>query len=123
MDRGASASGETLPGSRAGGLGSQRDLVLLGSTGSIGTQAADIVRRNPDRFRLVALAAGGGNPELLASQAIEFGVEVVAVASEGAVPGVHDAVQAKAANAGQRPRCWRARLPWPRSPPGSATSC
>ncbi|HEX6933156.1 MAG TPA: 1-deoxy-D-xylulose-5-phosphate reductoisomerase [Streptosporangiaceae bacterium] len=81
--------------------GSQRDLVLLGSTGSIGTQAADIVRRNPSRFRLVALAAGGGNPALLASQAIEFGVEVVAVASERAVPAVHDALQASAAGAGK----------------------
>ncbi len=50
-------------------LGRERDLVLLGSTGSIGTQAADIVRRNPGRFRLTALAAGGGNPDLLASQA------------------------------------------------------
>jgi 1-deoxy-D-xylulose-5-phosphate reductoisomerase len=50
-----------------------RDVVLLGSTGSIGTQAADIIRRNPDRFRVVGLAAGGGNPALLASQALEFG--------------------------------------------------
>src|SRR5215469_4596456 len=69
-------------------LGWQRDVVLLGSTGSIGTQAADIVRRNPGRFRLVALAAAGGNPGLLASQALEFGVEVVAVADEAAVPQV-----------------------------------
>ncbi len=76
-------------------LGRQRDLVLLGSTGSIGTQAADIVRRNPDRFRLTALAAGGGNPALLASQAVEFGVEVIAVASESAAPAVHDALQAQ----------------------------
>ena len=60
----------------------RRDIVLLGSTGSIGTQAADIVRRNPGRFRVAGLAAGGGNPALLASQAVEFGVEVVAVASE-----------------------------------------
>jgi 1-deoxy-D-xylulose-5-phosphate reductoisomerase len=44
-----------------------RELVLLGSTGSIGTQAIDIVRRNPDRFRVVALGAGGGNVELLAA--------------------------------------------------------
>ncbi len=68
--------------------------MLLGSTGSIGTQAADIVRRNLDKFRLVALAAGGGNPELLASQALEFGVEVVAVADQAAVPHVHDALRA-----------------------------
>ena len=78
-----------------------RDLVLLGSTGSIGTQAADIVRRNPARFRFVALAAGGGNPALLASQAVEFGVEVVAVASERAVAAVHDALQATAGDAGK----------------------
>ena len=59
--------------------GAPRDVVLLGSTGSIGTQAVDVVRRNPDRFRVVALAAGGGRPELLAEQAAELGVRVVAV--------------------------------------------
>src|SRR5215472_15369254 len=80
--------------------GHQRDVVLLGSTGSIGTQAADIVRRNPGRFRLVALAAGGGNPGLLASQALEFGVEVVAVADEAALPQVRDALEVAAAEAG-----------------------
>jgi 1-deoxy-D-xylulose-5-phosphate reductoisomerase len=77
-------------------IGRERDLVLLGSTGSIGTQAADIVRRNPDRFRVIALAAGGGNPDLLAGQALEFGVEVVAVASERAAPALNDALQARA---------------------------
>jgi 1-deoxy-D-xylulose-5-phosphate reductoisomerase len=46
-----------------------REIVILGSTGSIGTQALDIVRRNPGRFRVVALAAGGGNPDVLARQA------------------------------------------------------
>ena len=74
-----------------------RDIVLLGSTGSIGTQAADIVRRNPGKFRLAGLAAGGGHPGLLADQAIEFGAEVVAVASEAAVPGVQEALRARAA--------------------------
>jgi 1-deoxy-D-xylulose-5-phosphate reductoisomerase len=59
----------------------RRRVVILGSTGSIGTQALDIVRRNPDRFRVVALAAGGGQPGLLAAQAAEFGVAAVAVAS------------------------------------------
>jgi len=52
---------------------------VLGSTGSIGTQALDVVRRNPDRFRVVGLAAGGSNVELLAEQAIEFNVEIVSV--------------------------------------------
>ncbi len=65
-----------------------RDVVILGSTGSIGTQALDIVRRNPGRFRVVGLAAGGGNPGLLARQAAEFGVDVVAVADSAAVAAV-----------------------------------
>jgi 1-deoxy-D-xylulose-5-phosphate reductoisomerase len=73
-----------------------RDVVLLGSTGSIGTQAADLVRRNPDKFRLVALAAGGSDPELLARQAIEFGVEKLAVANAAAGPAVTAALRALA---------------------------
>jgi 1-deoxy-D-xylulose-5-phosphate reductoisomerase len=66
--------------------------VILGSTGSIGTQALDIVRRNPGRFRVVALAAGGGNPGLLAEQAAEFGVAAIAVANPAAVPAVREAL-------------------------------
>jgi 1-deoxy-D-xylulose 5-phosphate reductoisomerase len=77
-------------------LGRHRRVVLLGCTGSIGTQAADIVRRNPDRFTLCGLAAGGANPEVLAGQALEFGVEVVAVASQAAAPAVRDALAARA---------------------------
>ncbi len=77
----------------------RRDIVLLGSTGSIGTQAADIIRRNPGRFRVVGLAAGGGNPALLASQALEFGAEVVAVASESGIGDLRQALQAEAARA------------------------
>ncbi|HVT67233.1 MAG TPA: 1-deoxy-D-xylulose-5-phosphate reductoisomerase [Trebonia sp.] len=66
--------------------------MILGSTGSIGTQALDIVRRNPDRFTVTGLAAGGGQPELLASQAAEFGVPLVAVADESAAGAVTEAV-------------------------------
>ena len=40
----------------------RRDVVILGSTGSIGTQALDLVRANPDRFRVVGLTAGGSQP-------------------------------------------------------------
>ncbi|QIG42395.1 1-deoxy-D-xylulose-5-phosphate reductoisomerase [Nocardioides anomalus] len=50
-----------------------RDVVILGSTGSIGTQALDIVRANPDRFRVVGLTAGGSQPELFEQQVAEFG--------------------------------------------------
>ena len=70
-----------------------RDVVILGSTGSIGTQALDIVRRNPDRFRVVGLAAGGGQPDLLARQAAEFGPAAVAVASPAAAAEVRSRLQ------------------------------
>ena len=71
-----------------------RDIILLGSTGSIGTQAADIITRNPGRFRLAGIAAGGGNPGLLARQAIDLGAEVIAVARETAVPELREALAA-----------------------------
>ncbi len=50
----------------------RRDVVVLGSTGSIGTQALDIVRANPERFRVVGLTAGGGHRELFDAQVAEF---------------------------------------------------
>ena len=49
-----------------------RDIVILGSTGSIGTQALDVVRAHRDRFRVVGLAAGGSNPDLFEAQFAEF---------------------------------------------------
>jgi 1-deoxy-D-xylulose-5-phosphate reductoisomerase len=58
----------------------RRDIVILGCTGSIGTQALDVIRRNPDLFRVVGLASGGDRLDLLADQAFEFGVEVIGVA-------------------------------------------
>lgn len=61
---------------------SSRRVVILGSTGSIGTQALDVIRRNPDQFTVVALAAGGADVAAIASQAAEFKVEVVAIANE-----------------------------------------
>ena len=79
-----------------GGVSDRRDVVVLGSTGSIGTQALDVVRRNPDRFRVTGLAAGGGNVELLARQALELGVEVVAVARASAAQDLQLAFYAAA---------------------------
>jgi 1-deoxy-D-xylulose-5-phosphate reductoisomerase len=73
-----------------------RELVLLGSTGSIGTQAIDIVRRNPGQFRVVGLGAGGGNVEVLAEQALELAVEVVGVARSTAVQDLQLAFYAQA---------------------------
>ncbi len=74
--------------------GPPRDVVILGSTGSIGTQALDIIRRNPDRFRVAALAAGGGHLDLLARQAAEFGVAAVAVATPAAAAQLQAALRA-----------------------------
>jgi 1-deoxy-D-xylulose-5-phosphate reductoisomerase len=64
--------------------------LVLGSTGSIGTQALDVVAANPDRFELVGLAAGGANPDLLARQRAETGVTNIAVADERAAQTVGD---------------------------------
>ena len=73
-----------------------RDVVLLGSTGSIGTQAVDVVRAAPDLFRVVGLAAGGERVDLLAAQALELGVEVVAVAQATAASDLQLAFYAAA---------------------------
>jgi 1-deoxy-D-xylulose-5-phosphate reductoisomerase len=78
----------------------RRDLVLLGATGSVGTQALDVVRRNPERFRVVGLAGGGSRVELLAAQALEFGVEVVAVAQASAASDLQLAFYAQAQRQG-----------------------
>jgi 1-deoxy-D-xylulose-5-phosphate reductoisomerase len=77
-----------------------REIVLLGSTGSIGTQAIDIVRANPDRYRIVALGAGGGSVELLASQALELGVDAVGLARSSAAQDLQLALYAIAQKRG-----------------------
>jgi 1-deoxy-D-xylulose-5-phosphate reductoisomerase len=77
-----------------------REVVLLGSTGSVGTQAIDVIRREPDRFRVVALAGGGTRPAELAAQAIELGVEAVAVSRATAAQDVQLAIYAEAKRAG-----------------------
>ena len=46
-----------------------RRVLILGSTGSIGTQALDVIAAHPDDFDVVGLAAGGSQPELFAAQA------------------------------------------------------
>lgn len=60
-----------------------KKLIILGSTGSIGTQALDIVRANPDKYVVTALAAGS-NAELLEKQAREFKPQTVALFNEKA---------------------------------------
>ena len=65
----------------------ERDVIILGSTGSIGTQALDVISRHRDSYRVLGLGAGGANLELLADQALAFHVPVLAVANpDAAVP-------------------------------------
>jgi 1-deoxy-D-xylulose-5-phosphate reductoisomerase len=65
-------------------------VLILGSTGSIGTQALEVIADNPDRFEVVGLAAGGGNPDLLARQRAETSVTNIAVADPAAAEKVGD---------------------------------
>ena len=65
-----------------------RTVALLGSTGSIGTQAVDVIMRNAARFDVVGLSAGGSDVDLLVRQAIALDVAVVAVADPAAEAAV-----------------------------------
>jgi 1-deoxy-D-xylulose-5-phosphate reductoisomerase len=80
--------------------GRPREIVLLGSTGSVGTQTVDIACRNPGRFRITALAAAGCRPQLLAEQAVRLGVRQVGVADERAAAAVRAALTDQARAAG-----------------------
>jgi len=73
---------------------SRNRVLILGSTGSIGTQALDVIAANPDRFEVVGLAAGGGNPDLLAQQRAATGVTNIAVADDAAAAQVGDVTYA-----------------------------
>ena len=71
-----------------------RDISILGSTGSIGVQALEVIAANPTQFRVVALAAGGSNIPLLVEQVRTFGVKVAGIEGDGALlrdalPGVN----------------------------------
>lgn len=61
--------------------GGVRDIVILGSTGSIGVQALEVIEANPELFRVIGLSAGSGNHALLAEQAKKFRVPLVATSS------------------------------------------
>ena len=96
-----------------------RDVVVLGSTGSIGTQALEVMARRPDEFRVVGLAAGGASVALLARQALETGAQVVAVARATTVQDLQLAFYAEASRRG-----WSAgdtRLPRIVAGPDAAT--
>jgi 1-deoxy-D-xylulose-5-phosphate reductoisomerase len=78
----------------------RRSVLVLGSTGSVGTQALDVIRANRDRFTVAGLAAGGADPAAIAAQALEFGAPVIAVARATAVEDVTLALYAEAQKRG-----------------------
>ena len=70
-----------------------RDIVILGSTGSIGVQALEVIAANPTKFRVVGLSAGANNFERLTEQVKKFAVPIVGTTGDGsslrpALPGV-----------------------------------
>lgn len=69
-----------------------RDVILLGSTGSIGCQTLDVIGQRRDDFRVLGLAAGGSEVDLLARQIVQFCPSVVAVAKPEAESAIREAV-------------------------------
>jgi len=70
-----------------------RDVVILGSTGSIGVQALEVIASNPTLFKVVGISSAGSNPELVIAQAKQFKVSHVGVVNNAdvvrtALPGV-----------------------------------
>lgn len=68
-----------------------RTISVLGATGSIGASTLDLIRRERDKWRVVALTANG-NARELAALAREFGAEVAVVADESALAALRDAL-------------------------------
>ena len=68
-----------------------RSITILGATGSIGASTLDLIRREAEQWRVVALTANGNAIEL-AKLAIEFGAEIAVVADEASLPTLRDAL-------------------------------
>lgn len=77
-----------------------RNVVILGSTGSIGTQALEVIAERADQFRVVGLASGGGNIKLLARQVLDTRPAVVAVGLPTAVQDLQLALYAEVSHRG-----------------------
>lgn len=69
-----------------------RNIAILGSTGSIGTQALEVIRQNPERFKAFILTANG-NASLLIKQALEFNPKFVVIAQESKLEEVRSALK------------------------------
>lgn len=69
-----------------------KNIAILGSTGSIGTQTLQVIAANPDRFRVSVLTANN-NVDLLVEQALKFQPDSVVIANEGKYPLLREALQ------------------------------
>ncbi|MDQ2957651.1 MAG: 1-deoxy-D-xylulose-5-phosphate reductoisomerase [Actinomycetota bacterium] len=72
----------------------QRSVVLLGSTGSIGTQALDVIAGAPERFSVAGICAGGGNLDLLVRQAVRWQVGHLGLSDAGLAAELTDRLAA-----------------------------
>ena len=72
-------------------MGKKRNLAILGSTGSIGVQALEVVRSHPEEFQVEVLIAGG-NYELLIEQSLEFKPSVAVIGNQDHHPKVFAAL-------------------------------
>jgi 1-deoxy-D-xylulose-5-phosphate reductoisomerase len=77
----------------------RKSVLILGSTGSIGTQALDVIEVNPDSFGVAGIAAGGRDLRQLAEQVLRFGISVIAITRAS---GPEDFLAALRAEAGRR---------------------
>ncbi|HET6504687.1 MAG TPA: 1-deoxy-D-xylulose-5-phosphate reductoisomerase [Amycolatopsis sp.] len=91
-------------------MNAPRTVLVLGSTGSIGTQALDVTARNRQLFRVAGIAAGGADPGALAAQALAHEVDAIAVTRPTAVKDLQLALYAEA----QRRGYARGEFPLPR---------
>jgi 1-deoxy-D-xylulose-5-phosphate reductoisomerase len=85
---------QATPTDQLPGTDGTRSVTVLGSTGSIGTQALDVIAAAPDRFSVAAVSAGGGNLALLVEQAVRFRVAFVGVSAAAAERELTDRIAA-----------------------------
>jgi len=74
----------------------RRSVLILGSTGSIGTQAFDVIEANPDGFRVAGIAAGGRDLTMIAGQVLSFAVPAVAISRASSAEDFQAALRAEA---------------------------
>ena len=83
-----------------------KNISILGSTGSIGTQSLEVINSHPDQLRLVAMAAGGAHKELMLEQAIKYQPSLIAVDDVQAAQWLRDQLREHYASAhsAQKPK-------------------